>query len=103
MNSFLKISTATLFAAAIVTSAYSQDTREKQPKNNDGKNEEIVIRKKGGKTEKMTIVVDGDKVTINGKPVDEFKNDDVTILKRDRSLAFGPHGRVSDDHDMLMD
>lgn len=36
----------------------------------------------------MTIVVEGDNVTINGKPVDEFKNDNVTVFKRDRSLAM---------------
>ncbi len=41
----------------------------------------------------MTIVVDGDNVTINGKPVDEFKNSDVTILKRDRSMSGSPRVR----------
>lgn len=42
--------------------------------------QQIIITNKGEK-EKMVVVVDGDKITINGKPVDEFKmeNGDVSI------------------------
>lgn len=49
---------------------------EERDNKDDSKKEkrEIVIRKKGdGKAEKMTIVVDGDQVTINGKPVQDYK------------------------------
>ena len=42
----------------------------------------IIIRKKSDKGEKMTIVVDGDKVTINGKPIAEYKGDDVIINQK---------------------
>lgn len=95
MNNRIKYSTAVLAAIAIVTSAIGQDQKEKTSKDTDEKNQEIVIRKKGGNTEKMTIVVDGDNVTINGKPADEFKNDDVTVFKRDRPLApGGPRARA---------
>ena len=31
----------------------------------------------------MTIVIDGDKVTVNGKPVDEYKSDDLDIISDD--------------------
>ena len=88
MNNCKKIGIAALTTIIMVASANGQDNKEKPSKNKDEKTQEIVIRKKGGKTDKMTIVVDGDNVTINGKPADEFKNDDVTVFKRDRPLAM---------------
>jgi serine protease Do len=44
--------------------------------------QEIVIRKSGDKDTKITVEVNGDKVTINGKPLSEFKDDNVTVNKR---------------------
>ena len=41
--------------------------------------DQIMIRKKKDSKEKVTIVVDGDKITVNGKPVDDYKSDDVEI------------------------
>ncbi|MEJ7682574.1 MAG: hypothetical protein WKG06_32910 [Segetibacter sp.] len=51
----------------------------------------------------MTIVLDGDNVTINGKPVNEFKDDNVTVFKRDRSLAMTLPGirRFGGEHPLL--
>lgn len=93
MNKFLKVSTLALAVAAIAGSAFSQDQKVKPFNNKEEKSEEIIIKKKGDKTEKMTIVVDGDKITINGKPADEFKNGDVTVLKRNRTDATAPNVR----------
>ncbi len=87
---------AAFSAAFITTAVFAQELQEKSLNDKDEKSQEIVIRKKGGKTDKMTIVVDGDNVTINGKPVDEFKNDDVTIFRRDRPLAMASHIRRLD-------
>jgi serine protease Do len=93
MKKWIKyISPAVLATSIIGSISFAQDTKDKAPRNKEGKTEEIVIRKKRGNTEKMTIVVDGDKVTINGKPAEDFKNDNVTVFKRDRSqpaLAMG--------------
>src|SRR3954467_1009508 len=83
MNSRIRITLTTLASIVLATSAMAQDQKEKAAKAPKEKTQEIVIRKKGDKGEKMTIVVDGDNVTINGKPVDEFKNNDVTIFKRE--------------------
>jgi len=77
--------TAALATALLTTASYAQDKPEKPAK--EEQSEEIVIRKKGGNTEKMIIVVDGNNVTINGKPVDEYKSGNVTVLKRKRSMA----------------
>ena len=59
--------------------------------------QEIIIRKKGDKDTKVTIEIKGDKVTINGKPMSEFKDGDITINKRDikiwdgqRNFSFAP-------------
>ena len=47
------------------------------------KSEEIIIRKNDNIDKKMIIEIDGDKVTVNGKPLSEFHDGNVTIMKRD--------------------
>lgn len=48
--------------------------------------QEIIIRKSGDKDTKLTVEVNGDKVTINGKPLSEFKDDNVTVNKRNITI-----------------
>lgn len=57
-----------------------------------GKGDNIIIHKKGGSKEKMTIVIDGDNVTINGKPAKDFKDGDVKILRNPRGdvMTYAP-------------
>jgi serine protease Do len=55
------------------------------------KNEEIVIRKKGDKDVNITVEIKGDKITVNGKPLTEFKDDNISISKRNMRIM----GRVS--------
>lgn len=62
-------------------------------KNKKQKQEEIIIKKKGDKDEKITIVVDGDKITVNGEPLAEFNDDDIIIRKR---KVFGPDNDWAD-------
>jgi serine protease Do len=47
------------------------------------KSEEIIIRKNDNVDKKMTIEIDGDKVTVNGKPLSEFHDGNVSIMQRD--------------------
>ena len=93
MNNLIKYAIPVLVTIFISTSASAQDQKEKSLRDQDDKSQEIVIRKKGGKTDKMTIVVDGENVTINGKPVDEYKNKNITVFKRDGSLSMAPRIR----------
>lgn len=69
-----------LTSAAVLVSrdTRSQDTKEK----------EIIIRKKAGSDDKMTIVIDGDKVTMNGKDITELGdiNVDVDVVQRNVDL-----------------
>jgi serine protease Do len=74
MNKF-KLITSMLLLGSISTAVIAQTTTKTTK-------EEIVILKKSAANEKMTIVIDGDKVTVNGKPVEDFKSDVVEIKKR---------------------
>jgi serine protease Do len=56
---------------------YAQD----EPKQ-DKKSEEIIIRNKGDKKMDMTIQINGDSITVNGKPLNEYIDSQVTIRKR---------------------
>jgi serine protease Do len=44
--------------------------------------EQIVITKKGSGNEKLNIVVDGDRVTVNGQPAGKGKDAAVTVIRR---------------------
>lgn len=48
----------------------------------DSKAQEIVIRNKGDKNPHITVTVDGDNITVNGKPLADFKDDDISVSKR---------------------
>ena len=50
---------------------------------------EIIIRKNGKIEKKMNIEIDGDKVTVNGKPLSDYNDDDITVIERD--LQEGPN------------
>ena len=60
---------------------------------------EIIIRKNGNIEKKMKIEIDGDKVTVNGKPLSDYNDDDVTVIERDLhngpDVLFAPGDRGS--------
>lgn len=43
------------------------------------KSESVIIRKKGEAKEKITVVIDGDKITVNGKDVKDYKNENIDV------------------------
>ena len=68
---------------------------EKKEKAEKKEIEEIIIRNKGSKDLNLKVEVNGETITVNGKPLAEFKNDQVTINKRkmiirdgDREMTF---------------
>ncbi len=86
------------------TAVVSQAQADKKKKSDNKEN--IIILKKGDSKQKFTIEIDGDKLTVNGKPVEDFKSDDLEILRDEdadkftmRSLApeiamgMGPGGK----------
>jgi serine protease Do len=61
---------------------HAQDDNDND-KDKSSKDENIIIHKKGPSKEKLTVVIDGDNITLNGKPLDDFKSDDIDITKQD--------------------
>ncbi len=75
----------------IIASASAQQS----PARTREKKEEITIKNKKEGSEKMTIVIDGDKITVNGKPIAEYKGDDIIIRHKELERLGGTM-----EHDM---
>ncbi len=86
-----------LFAAALIGGAvFAQEGKQKSPdKDKDKLNQydEIIIKKKSDddKNKKVTIEINDGVVTVNGKPLAEFKDDDLSI-RRKKVIIHGEGG-----------
>ena len=79
-----------VFTAAIICFAALSSTSIAQEVDKEKKEtQEIIIRKKGEKDTKIVVEIKGDNITINGKPLSEFKDDEVTINKRNIIIRDG--------------
>jgi len=73
---------------------------QKEDKTKDAKDkkdaEQIIITRKGDKSEKMIVEINGDKITINGKNIDDMEDGDISVHRsRIRDVwayADGLHG-----------
>ncbi len=84
----MKKTVITLTAAlAISTFAFSQEEKKSTEKKNE--TSEIIIRKDGEKETKITVQIDGENIMVNGKPMVEFNDDGVKIIKRKMMIAEG--------------
>ncbi len=71
-------------AVFIICAAFtSLDLYAQKTPSTPKKSEEIIIRKNGNNTSKTIIEIDGDSVTINGKPLSEYKDGDISVIQRD--------------------
>jgi len=88
---FLKAASAITILALFATATFAQDDKkektEKTEKTTKHSDDVIVIRPKTDADTKLTIEIKGDNVTINGKPLSEYKNDDINI-SRHKELAI---------------
>jgi serine protease Do len=68
---------ATLLIAPVAIHAQDEKQKEKAEKEKTEKKDvdQIIITRKGDSKEKVLVEITGDKVTINGKPVEDFKGD----------------------------
>src|SRR5579875_1950965 len=66
----------------LATASFAQTAPPPPPA--PAKDQNIIIHKNGDSKEKTTIVIDGDKVTINGKPAEDYKGSDITIMNGNR-------------------
>src|SRR6185369_2710824 len=102
-QNWIKLATfAFAFALLAPVTSIAQDdqkAKEKETKDKEIKErkntEQIIITRNGDKDQKVTIEINGDKVTVNGKPLDEYKNDEngVSIRRNKmRSIERTPYG-----------
>jgi serine protease Do len=70
-----------MIGAALISGESKAQESPKAPAKEKQEKKEIIIRQKDDGKEKMTIVVDGDRVTINGKPISEYGGDDVVVRR----------------------
>jgi serine protease Do len=74
-----------------ITAAGSAQVKEQaKEKTKKEKEESITIRKKGDSKEKTTIVIDGDRVTVNGKPIEDLKDGDIEVLRNKHMSEMMP-------------
>ena len=78
------IAAATIGFIGLPTWLWAQEDVKK-----DKETEEIVIRKKGDKEMNVTVEIKGDQIIVNGKPLAEFKDDEITINKRKMTIRDG--------------
>ncbi|HEY0677668.1 MAG TPA: PDZ domain-containing protein [Chitinophagaceae bacterium] len=81
----LRASGVAALAVLLSTSVFSQEEKEKvKEKEKINKGDEVIIITKGNKDGKVIVEVKDGEVTVNGKPVDEYKDGDI-IVRRNRS------------------
>jgi serine protease Do len=93
MNTNWKTSALALAAVlSLMTASAQKDKKDRS----DRRNQTITIVRSGDRdsAEKMTIVVDGEKITINGKPVEEYKGSDVRVITNNDHFSYVTPGKV---------
>ncbi|MDX1955953.1 MAG: PDZ domain-containing protein [Chitinophagaceae bacterium] len=80
MKQFLKPASLILAALLVVGGVNAQDEKLKEKKKNKEDVQQIIITKTGEKNEKIVVEIDGDKVTINGKDVNDMKDEDIKVI-----------------------
>ncbi len=65
------------------------DDKQPEKKMERKESREVIISKDGDKTTKITLEINGDNVIINGKPMNEFKEDGVNIRKKKMVIVNG--------------
>src|SRR5580698_10371812 len=79
---FLKAAGMAILALTLHATGFSQDEAPKEKKSKLGDHDEIVIKQKGDKDSKVTVEIKDGQVFINGKQVDEYDDDNISVHKR---------------------
>lgn len=85
--SILTIGVALLAPVSVL--AQKEKNKEEKPSKDKTETEVITITKKGDKSGKTTVEIDGNKITVNGKPIEDLKDGDVTVR---RNIIKNYHG-----------
>ncbi|HKC35073.1 MAG TPA: PDZ domain-containing protein, partial [Chitinophagaceae bacterium] len=67
--------------ATLSIPSFAQDTKEKEKEKEDKRKdvEQITIIRKSDDKAKTVIEINGDKITVNGKPIEDLKDGDITV------------------------
>jgi serine protease Do len=85
------IAIATLLIAPVAIHAQDEKTKEKEKA--DKKDvEQIIITRKGDNKEKVTVEINGDKITVNGKPIEDLKDGDITVNRHKGGSVYSYRG-----------
>lgn len=80
-----------VFVLAFLSPALLMAQPEGKKKDKDDA-QQIIITRKGDKKDKLVVEINNDKITINGKPIEEYKDEEVQVminnLKDMESLTF---------------
>jgi len=76
-----KLSAAVIAALLFVPAINAQEEKVKVEGKQISPNEvdHITITRKADKKEKVTVIIDGDKITVNGKDIKDMKDGDITV------------------------
>jgi serine protease Do len=89
-QSWMKFSAFVLAIALFVPVSLlaQKDEKDKEAKEKTEKKdvEQIIITRKGDNNEKVTVEINGDKITVNGKPLDEYKDKDGNLSIRTHKI-----------------
>jgi serine protease Do len=97
MKRYLISCTAMAAMALLLCQPLAAQDKEKdkdKEKTKISDNEEIIIKRKGDKDSKVTIEIKGDEVTVNGKPLAEFDDENIVVKKGRATTVYGygaPH------------
>lgn len=106
MKQVVKTLAALILLASFSLPGFAQEEKQKEKESKDKKKdvEQIVVTRKGDSNEKVVIEINGDKITVNGKPIEDLKDGDVTVRRNkfktyDAMMAYpGFNGNFKLDH-----
>lgn len=92
---------AFVFAVALLVPASLLAQKEEKDKDKEVKEkkdvDQIIITRKGDKNEKITVEINGDKITVNGKPLEEYKDKEGDVSVRlQKYKELGGFGRLNE-------
>jgi serine protease Do len=90
----LRIMGLAILALFVQTSGFAQDSQDKDD-NSSRREDEIIIRHRGGKDAKVTIEIKDGDVLVNGKPVSEYEDSTLSVHRRkvsryENSFTYSP-------------
>jgi len=102
MKRFLLLTSWATLAICLSTAAIAQQKQPTQPKEPKekvksdkddgdklGEYDEIIIKKKGDKGGKVTVEIKGDDVIVNGKPLSDYDDDNISVRKNNVTVWNG--------------